>query len=97
MSSSMAAAVGSATPPSALRVEASAASRSLASATRVSIFFKSPITRALVCANGPSFNLRCEAVSENLAQKNQIDLKGSGVSALELLKTSAADSEFSIA
>ncbi|KAI4299206.1 hypothetical protein L6164_032686 [Bauhinia variegata] len=91
MSLSMVAAVGSATPLPALRMEASTAFRSPESASRVSIFFKSSNARALVCANGPSFNPMCEIVSENLHQKNKTEPKGSGSSALELLKTSAAD------
>ncbi|KAF7843060.1 glutamyl-tRNA reductase 2, chloroplastic-like [Senna tora] len=90
----MAASLGSVSslPPSLpTDVAASSFSRSPMSPPQVSVCFKPLYARALVSVKATSFNPTSEGVSENLVQKNGMDLKPSGPSALEMLKTSAAD------
>ncbi|XP_028782069.1 glutamyl-tRNA reductase 2, chloroplastic [Neltuma alba] len=88
----MAAALGSASSlPRSLRTEASPAIVSRRSPASAKLCSRSLHSKALVSVRPASFNLRCEVVSENFVRKNEIDSMPSGPSALELLKSSAAD------
>ncbi|XP_054778291.1 glutamyl-tRNA reductase 2, chloroplastic-like [Prosopis cineraria] len=88
----MAAALGSASSlPRSLRTEASPFVVSRRSPASAHLCFRSSDSRAPVSVRATSLNPRCEAVSENLVRKNEMDSISSRPSALELLKSSAAD------
>ncbi|KAJ7968352.1 Glutamyl-tRNA reductase family protein [Quillaja saponaria] len=87
----MAAAIGVGTSLPTLRIQSSTTLSSMVLPTQFSIFHNPSKNRTLRTAKGHSLNPRCEVGSENFVQRNKVDSKASNLSALELLKTSAAD------
>lgn len=93
----MAAALGSASSlPRSLSTDASPSVVSRRFPASASLCSRSLNSRSLVSVRATPFNPRCEVVSDNFVRKNGANSLPSGLSPLELLKSSAADSESSL-